>query len=243
MSLSLVRSTYERLGRDDPFYAVLSRKNLRHNRWDTAEFFSTGRRHIDSVFRCLDESGIEVRRGQAMDFGCGVGRLTQALAEYCHEVVGVDIAESMCERARELNRHGDRVRYVTNAAGDLAVFADESFDFIYSFITLQHIPPEVATRYVGEFVRLLRPGGVAVFQAPDGRAMQPGSFRAACYALWRCRLRPLLKTLRGLPAVQIHYLPRPDVERAVAAAGGRMLEVTCLKRHWRHPNLRYLVAK
>jgi hypothetical protein len=39
-----------------------------------------------------------------------------------------------------------------------------SFDFIYSDIALQHIPPDQSRAYIAEFLRVLRPGGLAVFQ-------------------------------------------------------------------------------
>ena len=68
----------------------------------------------------VEASGLRVPHHQALDFGCGVGRLTQALAEHFERVAGVDIAASMIARARQENRHGDRVRYVVNERSDLA---------------------------------------------------------------------------------------------------------------------------
>ena len=74
-------------------------------------------------------------------------------------MVGVDVAASMIEHARELNRHGERCTYISNSADDLSIFADGTFDFILTELVLQHLPPELMFRYVGEFVRVLRPGG------------------------------------------------------------------------------------
>ncbi len=79
MALKHVQKTYEDYGKADPLYAVLSRKDAKNNKWDTDEFFATGRDEIADAMRHLASLGIEVNKGRAMDFVCGVGRLTQAL--------------------------------------------------------------------------------------------------------------------------------------------------------------------
>jgi SAM-dependent methyltransferase len=141
----------------------------------------TGVHEIDGVLAWLDELGVVLRTGRALDFGCGVGRLTQALAKKFTLCDGVDIAPSMIERADEINRFGDRCRYHVNDRDDLALFEDATFDFVYSDIVLQHIAPEYSARYVSEFTRILAPGGVVVFQlpshplAPDDVTARPAS--------------------------------------------------------------------
>jgi SAM-dependent methyltransferase len=110
---------------------------------------------------------VHVRPGRALDFGCGVGRLTQALAGKFSECDGVDIAPSMIARANELNRFGNRCRYHVNDRNDLALFGDDVFDLIYSDIVLQHIPPEFGAAYIRDFTGVLAPGGVLVFQIPS----------------------------------------------------------------------------
>jgi SAM-dependent methyltransferase len=110
------------------------------------------------------------RRDLALDFGCGVGRLTQALAAHFQRVVGVDVAPSMVEAADRYNRFPERVSYAVNLRPDLAPFAEDSFDFVISLITLQHMPPSLALGYVAEMLRVLRPGGAAVLQVVTGVA-------------------------------------------------------------------------
>lgn len=158
MGLDHVRRTYERWGAEDPMYAVLTRHDRAGNRWDRDAFFRHGQEEIGRVVAYLDGLGLDIRGGRALDFGCGAGRLSQALADHVETVVGVDIAESMVEAAREYDRHGDRVRYVVNTTPDLTRFEDDSFDFAYSNITLQHVPPRYARPYVRESFRMVRPG-------------------------------------------------------------------------------------
>jgi SAM-dependent methyltransferase len=135
--------------------------------WDRDEFFETGVREIESALGYLDSLGVEVPRDRALDFGCGVGRLTQALGRNFAECAGVDIAPSMIELARDYNTLGDRCTYHLNDRDDLRLFQDDSFDFIYSTVVLQHIAPEYTRNYIREFVRVLRPGGVALFDVPS----------------------------------------------------------------------------
>ena len=155
---------WEDAARKDPLWAILSDPAKRNRAWNIDEFFETGRRDIAALFRDLRTVGCSVQFGDALDFGCGVGRLTQALAPSFQRVTGVDISPTMIRIGERLNRFPDRVRYVVNARPDLAVLPDMSFDFIYSDIALQHIPPDQSRAYLAEFLRLLRPGGLASFQ-------------------------------------------------------------------------------
>lgn len=244
MSLADVKSTYEKLGHEDPLYAVLSFRGRRRNRWDPAEFFRTGEREIDEALRYVEGLGLRLSHKRALDFGCGVGRLSQALADHFEEVVGVDIAESMVETAYRYNKHGDRVRYLVNTADHLKLLSGDSFDFVYTNKTLQHIPPEVARQYIREFFRVLRPGGVALFQVPNGRPFAPGSLGAWVYNVRRRRLRRIWKILRGRPPVEMHYIAGGEVRCLVEESGGRVVDVVDIAEgRKRGLNLRYCAVK
>jgi ubiquinone/menaquinone biosynthesis C-methylase UbiE len=175
MDFELLRHTWNRLGATDPLWSVLTHPGRKHNRWQIDDLFHTGEKWVDNLMRELSGLGVKPQ-GRCLDFGCGVGRLTQALCHYFDRCDGVDIAASMITLAQRYNRHGDRCRYHVNDAPDLRLFPDGSFDFICSLIVLQHIEPTYTKAYINEFVRLLRPGGVAVFQlpsAPAGAKRQP----------------------------------------------------------------------
>ena len=243
MSLARVKNTFERFGKTDPMYAVLSVDDFKHNQGDPNKFFQLGQEEIAGVMAYLENLGMSVSHGKALDFGCGLGRLSQALAEHFAEVEGEDIAESMVDAARSYNRHGNRVRYRVNTVDHLQCFADDTFDFIYSNITLQHIPPEASMNYIREFGRILRPKGIAVFQVPSGTAHAPGSFGAMVYRVVRHHLRPFVKMLRGRHPVEIHYVPRKIVSEIVDQAGCTMVEELKLDRHRREDSFRYCFSK
>jgi SAM-dependent methyltransferase len=62
--------------------------------------------------------------------------------------------------------HVDGVEFLVNESASLSQFKENSIDFVYSHIVLQHMPNEYQKRYIDEFLRVLRPGGLAVFQIP-----------------------------------------------------------------------------
>lgn len=230
MSLDFVRRTFEKLGREDPLYGVLTDHSRRHNKWDPEEFFATGVSEIGEVIGYMNRLGLGFQRKAVLDFGCGVGRLSQALAAQFERVVGMDIADSMIMRAREFNRFGERVEYLVNTTDNLALFQNDTFDFVYSNITLQHIPPESSTKYVQEFFRVLRPGGVAVFQVPSGREYRPGSLSALLYTLRRQYLRRAWKIIRGRVPYEMHYIPLEQVKALIADVGGRVVDIVDVGR-------------
>src|SRR5690606_32735946 len=94
------RRQWEALGASDPYWAVLTDPTKRHGKWDKEEFFRTGAREIDGALSRAAAFGMPIRSGIALDYGCGVGRLTRALAERFERVIGVDISAAMLAQAR-----------------------------------------------------------------------------------------------------------------------------------------------
>jgi SAM-dependent methyltransferase len=155
---------WEQAARKDPLWAILSDPARKDRGWKLGEFFETGRREISLLLHQLEALGASPRRATALDFGCGVGRLSQALAPSFDRVTGIDISPTMVRLADLLNQWPNKVQYVINADANLSVVPSESQDFIYSDVVLQHVPPEQARGFIGEFFRVLNHGGVVVFQ-------------------------------------------------------------------------------
>jgi SAM-dependent methyltransferase len=217
MNLSRLRETWTKLGGEDPLWAVLSNPGKRQGEWDLDEFFASGRKDIAEVMAKLTSLGVTVARDQALDFGCGVGRLTQALAREFSESTGVDIASTMIARARELAGPSLRCRFVENTSADLKQFDDATFDFVFSHIVFQHMEARFALAYIREFGRLLRPDGVAVFQAlvPDGTHRTVNwmklHFPEALASVRRI-------TRRGEPAIELYGIPEDELTATLQAA-------------------------
>ncbi len=168
---------------------------------------------IDAVLAYAEGLGLVPKFGAALDFGCGVGRLSQALARRFEMVHGVDISSAMIELAQQYNQFGERCLYHLNETDDLRLFENQTFDFIYSNITLQHMPPRYASAYIEEFLRLLAPGGVLIFQIPSTpksrlrRIIQPlrptPLWRS--YQKWRYGDQPVMD-MYGIPKTQVLQL-------------------------------------
>jgi len=176
MSLKTTQKVWDELGKKDPLWAVLSWDEKIDNKWDRDEFFAIGKQEIIELFDYLSNLKISINKNKVLDFGCGVGRLSQSLSKYFNEVNGVDISQSMIDKANEFNQYKNKCKYYLNKKDDLSIFADDSFDFIYSNITLQHIEPVCVKKYIKEFVRILNKGGIAVFQMPSHRFFTKKNF-------------------------------------------------------------------
>ena len=168
MSLERHKEDWERLAEIDPLWAVLTAPDQKGGRWDVEDFFATGEAEIGHVLSVAEGLGRPEARGRALDFGCGVGRLTRALGKRYDTAVGVDISEAMVAQARLLNGAFPRCEFRVNATPDLSQFESDSFDFVYSSIVLQHLPSVAdIARYIAEFLRVARPTGMVVFGIPS----------------------------------------------------------------------------
>ena len=169
MDLQELQKNWNELGKTDPLWAILTDPSCRGGKWDVERFFATGREEIAEVMQQADALHLPEHRGTALDFGCGVGRLTQALCGWFDRCYGVDIAPSMIDLARQYNRAGLKCEYFVNPHPDLRLFPDDQFDLVHSNIVLQHMRPEYSALYIREFVRVVRPGGLVIFQIPEGK--------------------------------------------------------------------------
>lgn len=222
MKFDSYRRDWERMGAEDPMWAVLTQRDKRGGSWSAEEFFRLGHQDVDRLERRLAECGLAPRRDSALDFGCGVGRVTQALAARFERVAGVDISSTMIEHARRLNGIGERVEFHVNPRPDLSLFADARFDLVHSVITIQHIPGEISPAYLREFVRVLRPGGVLAIQIPAAFTNTPKG------RLMRALPRPVRRALRRAvmrDPIEMHLLPRGRVERVLSEAGADVVRV------------------
>jgi SAM-dependent methyltransferase len=223
MDLGKLQECWNELGETDPLWAILSDPAKKGGKWDWDEFFRTGEADIEQILGRVAAQGIEIRRGKALDFGCGVGRLTQALGLHFEECCGVDIAPSMIRLAREHNQRGARCHYELNAHPDLRLFAGNTFDFIYSTLVLQHMRPDYAKQYIAEFLRVLAPGGCLVFGLPSRlRAMWGPARRVAGRLYWQWQDFRAAVGVRIPPRFEMHGIAQAEVLKVIARSGGKI---------------------
>lgn len=222
------RRQWEALGRVDPYWAVITRPDRIGGRWDPAEFFASGTAEVAAVLERIASLGLAPQRRRALDYGCGVGRLSRALAAMFDEVLGVDFSETMLAEARRANAAIANLRFVRNDGRSLEGVADGSVDFVYSVIALQHVPAAEQLAVLSEFARVLRPGGVAVFQTPSCHDLRSASGLALRLAGNRA-LNLARRWVYGKGRVmEVHPLARAAVLERLRGTG---LEVRDVERY------------
>ena len=160
--------SWRQYGKNDPYFGVFSADRFRGKNLNEAtlkEFFDSGETQIDEV---LQAARLHVNGGMAtddaLDFGCGVGRLVLPLAKRFGGATGVDISSDYrAEAKRNCDRRGiGNVSFAENLSSLLA--AGRSFDFIHSSLVFNHIPWIRGQKIITEMFQLLRPGGVMAIQ-------------------------------------------------------------------------------
>ncbi|HET7705060.1 MAG TPA: class I SAM-dependent methyltransferase [Thermoanaerobaculia bacterium] len=163
---------WELLAQTEPYYAVLTDDaflGAEGSPEAVREFFATGEREVAWLLGLATQvAGREFGPRSALDFGCGVGRLAIPMASRVARVVGVDVSPTMIELAKH---HRDaagigNAEFVTLAH---ARQSPEQFDFIYSLIVFQHIPPVLGYELMDWLVGKVAAGGVAALHVVVSR--------------------------------------------------------------------------
>lgn len=186
---------WEKIGARQPFWGVLTQESNLRQHVDIESFYRKGGRAVKRVLKRVDELG-GVERGRALDFGCGVGRLTHGLASHFEKVDGVDISPGMLEEAQK-HMDSKNVTFHLNPRADLAVFEPNSFDFIISMITLQHMPKDHMKIYLDEMIRVLSPTGMMCFQIPSHWRIQERNEKKGLLSNLVAQIRKYVYGLRG----------------------------------------------
>jgi len=200
--------------------AILARSSEKTDvPWDVEKFFRSGVVEIDAMLHYAESFRPFLEKKYALDFGCGVGRLTKALASHFDRVCGVDISPAMIQHARNYQGPDSRSLYLVNETGDLRQFAAGEFDFIYSSITLQHMPARFARNYIAEFLRVLNRDGLLLFQLPSRRKGSLAQMRSLAHELFDPVLHPIT------PRVVMRGIPKQQVIRSLTELGGQALDI------------------
>ena len=144
---------WRELGATQPYWGVLTHPDYRTENLTPANleaFYASGGEYISDIVRRLKAATGKPAGGRALDFGCGAGRLTEAMTAYARSVTGFDISPGMLAEAR---KRGGKATYVD-------ALPEGPFDWINSFIVLQHIPPDRGLALIEDLLARLAPGGL-----------------------------------------------------------------------------------
>ncbi|MHB8329636.1 MAG: class I SAM-dependent methyltransferase [Acidimicrobiales bacterium] len=219
-----MRAYWDAKARENAKYYIHS--VLDYRRTDNDAFWASGAEALENTLGPFGRSIAAADR--VLEIGCGIGRITKALAERAGHVIGVDVSAEMIERARLELAHLDNVELLAGNGRDLAQIPSSSCDVVYSFIVFQHIPdPAVTCNYVREIGRVLAGGGWTVFQVSDYPEIHRPEFHRAILG-WRPRMERLFgRRPRGCMAPQWlgSAVARTDLLAALAD-GGLELDAT-----------------
>ena len=160
-----------KLGEEHPYFAVSGDKANRGKELNADRleaFYRGGRTHVEAVLRVLKQHFSFEPCGRALDFGCGVGRLTCAMAPHFSEVVGLDVSAGMLAKAKYYcqGRGIRNIRHVNTSTG--YAIPENKFDFAHTCIVLQHMRIREGEQAVRQIVRALQNGGVGAIHFTYG---------------------------------------------------------------------------
>ena len=115
------------------------------------------------ILRAVAETMPEGATPRFADLGCGRGEMIQLLRENGLQAYGVDISDTMLARCRELGLAVER----TDAIKHLESLEPNSLAGLTSIHMIEHMPFRMLVRLFNEALRVLRPGGVAIFETPN----------------------------------------------------------------------------
>ncbi len=111
----IMRADWNRRARKNPLHYVATSER----QWSEEEFFASGEtttaQHILNDMVNITQ-GDDPRQMRVLEIGCGVGRITRALAHIFGEVVGVDVSHEMIRHATHYLSDLPNVRYFKTMA-------------------------------------------------------------------------------------------------------------------------------
>ena len=212
-----VSVTWSAYGNTEPYWSVLTEERFRLQALDASQmavFHETGEEEVRRLNAWARRNALTLPTGVCAEFGCGVGRITRALARQFRRVVAFDVSPlHLREAERQMQIEGiHNVDFVcVRTIKDLKAL--DGVDFFYSVIVLQHNPPPIITNTLRLAFAGLNPGGSAFFQVPT--YARDYSFSAQSYR----------ETMTDLSTMEMHFLPQHVVFELARHSGLNVLEV------------------
>jgi len=129
---------------------------------DPEHFLTSGRAHADYLRELLAGVGCPLDQMDAiLDFGCGCGRIARWFSDLPRpQINGCDYNSELVEWC-DTNLGFMQARK-TELRPPLP-YQNDSFDFLYACSVFTHLPVELAGRWMAEFRRVIKPGGLIWF--------------------------------------------------------------------------------
>ncbi|MGH9438585.1 MAG: class I SAM-dependent methyltransferase [Terriglobia bacterium] len=154
-----IKSFWNRAADENPYWFVSSFGPYDARR-DLGEFWASGTAIWTDIKRA---TGYAPARGDTVvEIGCGVGRLTRAIAPEVGRVIALDISEKMLAIAQRANLPNADFRVAVGF--ELPGIPARSIDLALAYCVFQHLPSHAALKsYLAEMQRVTKPGGMIAF--------------------------------------------------------------------------------
>jgi SAM-dependent methyltransferase len=188
------------------------------NDWD--KVLENGRKELERV---MQKTGMRTGKDLSLlEIGCGMGRMSFALADRYGYVLGLDISPALLDEAR---RHNDRPNVKFELADGERIRPQEAreWDVVFSFGVFYYLGRDTVGAYARDIYPLLRPGGQFLFDTNcvpiRFRTRMSWFFRRCLYAFG-------VKDWRGWPTAPGHRRKYHSVRflRALLESIGFQLE-------------------
>lgn len=192
------------------------------------------RRRVGGLFSALVGSGRRV-----LDIGCGLGDRAARIAAAGNQCVGMDISAEILTRARAMH---PGMPFTVGDAVTLDGIEAASYDVVLTSQLVEHLHPDDVPLHLASVARVLRPGGVYIFDTPH-RLLGPsdisglfGDKVATGFHLKEWTYRELAQLLESAGFVGVRtpwgpprlILQRPALARRLMAPVGWKLPVESL---------------
>jgi len=210
-----IHAAWTHLGEVRPHHSVLTAREYLPeslNEESLERFFHSGEIEAATIDAMLKRHGFAaMKTGICVEFGCGLGRITYALARRFEMVHAYDVSSNHIALAK-LRARDLQVRNVQFHVCEAGVQELEPCDFLFSCLVFQHNPPPIICSMISSSLRSLREGGMAIFQVPTFGARYTFS------------LQNYLATPPQLD-IEMHCVPQHTVFEIIAEHGCSVREV------------------
>jgi len=163
-----IKAAWEHLGRTRAHHSVLTSESFLPEELgnNITEFWSSGYQELSLIEKLLDRHEKSLKKDIiAVEYGCGVGRITAPIAKNVAFLHAYDISAPHLEYAKEHMKEVE-VENVTFHQVTDPLTPLQKCDFFYSRIVFQHNPPPIIHQLFKNALSSLNPGGVAIIQVP-----------------------------------------------------------------------------
>jgi ubiquinone/menaquinone biosynthesis C-methylase UbiE len=176
MDLETNRRFWDEKAQENPYWYVSSYGPYEER--NLADFWNSGSLIWRDLKRALPYQPAPA--DVVVEIGCGVGRLTRAMAPEVGRIHALDLSAEMLARAQALGL--DNVSFHQSDGQSLTGLPDNHADLVLAYCVFQHLPSErVLGAYLREMVRVARPGGLIAF------TLTPRTWHARIELLFRVR--------------------------------------------------------